>query len=135
MIQQELENKDEFVATLHQVFTELDTNDSGGLSIEEFEQYLDDDKIMAFLRTMGLNVSQARTLFALLDVDGTGLVDIDEFASGLLRLRGGATNLDMAILKYEVQWIHRNIVQLHAVVDPSGVSCQNGRASSKPKAR
>lgn len=114
MIQQELENKDEFVFTLQQVFNELDTNDSGSLSLEEFEQHINDEKIMAYLRSLDINISQARTLFTLLDVDHTGEVDIDEFAGGLLRLKGGATSMDMAVLKYQVEWIHSNILQLQA---------------------
>jgi hypothetical protein len=114
VIQQELENKDEFVSVLQHVFEELDTNGSGGLSLEEFEQHIEDEKIMAYLRTMEINISQARTLFTLLDVDQGGEVDIDEFASGLLRLKGGATSMDMAILKYQVEWIHHNILHLRS---------------------
>jgi len=116
MIQQELEHKDEFVATLQQVFDELDANNSGSLSLEEFEQYINDEKIMAYLRTLDINISHARMLFTLLDVDLTGEVDIDEFASGLLRLKGGASSIDMAVLKYQIEWIHHNVMQLQKLV-------------------
>lgn len=116
MIQQELENKDEFVSTLQQVFDELDTNGSGALSFEEFEQHMNDEKITAYLRTLDINVSQVCTLFTLLDVDQTGEVDIDEFATGLLRLKGGATSMDMAVLRYQLEWIHHNVMQLQTLI-------------------
>lgn len=116
MIQQELESKDDFVSTLHQVFDEMDADNSGSLTAEEFAQYIGDEKIMAYLRTLEINIDQAHTLFTLLDVDGTGEVDIDEFATGLARLKGGATSIDMAVLKYQVEWIHHNVMQLHMLV-------------------
>merc|ERR1719158_894452 len=91
---------------MEQVFEELDTNDSGALSLGEFEKHIEDEKLAAF----DLDVSQVRTLFTLLDVDRTGEVDLDEFVSGCLRLKGGAKSLDMAILKYQVEWILHNII-------------------------
>lgn len=125
MIQQELENKDEFVATLQQVFEELDTNASGSLSLNEFEQHISDEKIIAYLSAMDINISHARTLFTLLDVDLTGEVDIDEFAGGLLRLKGGATSMDIAVLKYQVDWIHQNILAMHRLISgQAGLECQ-----------
>merc|ERR1712061_173008 len=113
IVQQELENKGEFVSLMMQVFHELDTNDSGALSLEEFEKHIDDDKIQAYLKTLEIDVSQVRTLFTLLDVDRTGEVDIDEFVGGCLRLRGGATSMDLAVLKYQVEWIVKKMQSLH----------------------
>jgi len=112
IVQEEMENKGEFVNLMQQVFNELDTNSSGALSFEEFEKHIEDDKILAYLRTLEIDVSQVRTLFTLLDVDNTGEVDIDEFVGGCLRLRGGATSMDLAVLKYQVEWIVRNVQTL-----------------------
>merc|ERR1712217_411645 len=101
-----------------QVFNELDTNHGGALSLEEFEKHIDDDKIQAYLKTLEIDVSQVRTLFTLLDVDRTGEVDIDEFVGGCLRLRGGATSMDLAVLKYQVEWILRGVQSLHRALEP-----------------
>jgi len=116
VVMEELKSKDEFVAVMQQVFEELDTNDSGALSLEEFEKHIEDEKIVAFLSSMGLDVSQVRTLFTLLDVDRTGEVDLEEFVSGCLRLRGGAKSLDMAILKFQVDWILHNFRSMDTYV-------------------
>ena len=61
-MQQELEHKDEFVSLLRAVFEELDVNGSGALSLAEFEKHIDDDKIIAFLSTLEINISEARTI-------------------------------------------------------------------------
>jgi len=116
VVQQELEQKGEFVTLMQQVFDELDTNSSGALSLEEFEKHIEDEKILAYLRTQQIDISQVRTLFTLLDVDCTGEVDIDEFVGGCLRLRGGATSMDLAVLKYQVEWILHNVQTLQKSV-------------------
>merc|ERR1719498_38838 len=110
VVLEEIESKGTMRAMMEQVFEELDTNDSGALSLEEFEKHIEDEKLTAFLSSFDLDVSQVRTLFTLLDVDRTGEVDLDEFVSGCLRLKGGAKSLDMAILKYQVEWILHNII-------------------------
>merc|ERR1719210_1659427 len=51
-VQQELEHKSEFIAIMQQVFQELDTNDHGSLRLEEFEQHIGDEKIIAYLSTL-----------------------------------------------------------------------------------
>jgi len=109
VVLEEMESKLEFISVMQQVFQELDTNDSGALSLEEFEKHIEDPKLTAFLASFELDVSQVRTLFTLLDVDRTGEVDLEEFVSGCLRLKGGAKSLDMAILKYQVEWIMYNV--------------------------
>jgi len=105
MIQEEMAQKNEFMQVMQEVFDELDSNQSGALSLEEFERHINDEKIIAYMSQLGLDVSQIRTLFKLLDADRTGEVDLEEFVSGCLRLRGGAKNLDLAILTYQVEFL------------------------------
>jgi len=116
VVQQELEHKGELIAIMQQVFAELDTNNSGALSLNEFEQHIEDEKILAYLSTLELDVNQVRTLFLLLDVDQTGEVDLEEFVNGCLRLKGGAKSLDMAILKYQAEWMVHNLLALQKLV-------------------
>mmetsp|Transcript_86770 Transcript_86770/g.165838 ORF Transcript_86770/g.165838 Transcript_86770/m.165838 type:complete len:706 (+) Transcript_86770:2-2119(+) len=117
LVQQEMENKAEFVATMQQVFEELDTNNSGTLSKEEFEKQIQDENIMAYLSTLELDIDQVRTLLTLLDLDQNGEVDIEEFVSGCLRLKGEAKSLDMAILQYQVEYILHNLSSLNRLLE------------------
>jgi len=120
---QEMENKDELEDIIQQVFMELDTNNSGALSLDEFEKHIDDEKIMAYLRSRGIDIMQVRSLFTLLDVDKTGDVDMDEFVKGVLRLRGGASRIDMAFLTYQVEWI---LHALEKLVDTTPAELNQG---------
>jgi len=121
LVQQEVEQKVEFVETMQRVFEELDTNGSGTLSLEEFEQQMDDENVLTFLSTLELDIDQVRTLLTLLDLDQNGEVDIEEFITGCLRLKGGAKSLDMAILQYQVEWILHNTAALN---EKMGLSSQ-----------
>merc|ERR1719191_1134375 len=131
VVLEEMESKGEFISMMQQVFEELDTNDSGALSMQEFEKHIEDEKLTAFLKSFDLDVSQVRTLFTLLDVDRTGEVDLDEFVSGCMRLKGGAKSLDMAILKYQVEWIMHNFMLWDKKFDFALRTAAEGRLSQR----
>lgn len=109
VVAEEMAQRAEFTAVMQQVFMELDQNNSGALTYDEFEQHIEDDKIMAYLQTLELDATQIRSLFMLLDVDRTGEVDLDEFVTGCVRLKGGAKNLDMAFLKFQLDYVVHSI--------------------------
>lgn len=123
-VQQEMENESELIAIIQEVFMELDTNHSGALSFEEFERHIDDDKIIAFLRSREIDVRQIRTLFHLLDTDQTGDVDMEEFVAGILRLKGGATTLDMAVLNYQLVSVQHQIEYVVSIMKPFSPAAQ-----------
>jgi hypothetical protein len=109
VVQQELEQKLQYMDKLQRIFEELDADESGTLTVQEFEEQVQDEKILSYLSTLELDVAQVRTLLTLLDRDQNGEVDIEEFVTGCLRLRGGAKSLDMALLQYRVEWLMRNV--------------------------
>merc|ERR1712173_488569 len=102
-----------FFQNMQRVFEELDTNSSGTLTLEEFEKQMEDENVLTFLSTLELDIDQVKTLLCLLDRDQNGEVDVDEFITGCIRLKGGAKSLDMAILQYQVEWIVYNMASLH----------------------
>jgi hypothetical protein len=112
LVQQEMEQKVEFVEMLQRVFEELDSNGSGTLTLDEFEQQIQDEHILTYLSTLELDIDQVRVLLSLLDVDQNGEVDIEEFITGCLRLKGRAKSLDMAILQYQIEWMLHNLSSL-----------------------
>merc|ERR1712176_1600753 len=72
-----------------------------GLSWEEFRTHLQNDKVKAYFQALELDVSQAHSLFRLLDVDGSHEVGLEEFLEGCLRLKGGARSIDVNMIMYE----------------------------------
>merc|ERR1711870_43656 len=93
-------------------FHEADTDKSGMLSWEEFSEHLQDDKVKAYFQALELDVSQARGLFKLLDIDGNNQVGLNEFLDGCMRLKGQAKSIDVNMLLYENRRLMRKIGEI-----------------------
>merc|ERR1712032_603512 len=84
-----------------ELFQQVDTDDSGTISLEEFEENLRDENVLACFSVVQIEVSEARGLFQLLDINETGEVDIEEFIVGCCRLHCAAQSIEMAAELYE----------------------------------
>mmetsp|Transcript_5205 Transcript_5205/g.12535 ORF Transcript_5205/g.12535 Transcript_5205/m.12535 type:complete len:821 (-) Transcript_5205:58-2520(-) len=80
---------------LEDVFHEIDTDNSGYITVQEFDACLQTAGGRAFFEVVGLSTVQAYDLFRLIDVDGDHSVDIDEFANGCMTFMGEAKNFDI----------------------------------------
>jgi len=108
--QKTLEKNREYYNNIRRFFQEADIDGSGSLSWREFEDYLGDENVQAYFQSFELDVTQARTLFRLLDLDESDDVDIDEFVEGCMRMRGQARSIDVHMLLYENEkMICRNV--------------------------
>lgn len=110
MIQQELEDQTSKTEQLEDVFQEIDVGAAGYLDLADFQRLVADPRIIAYFRTMGLEISTAYHLFRLLDLDNSDTVSVSEFVLGCLRLQGTAKNVDVATLMYEnkrmmIKWV------------------------------
>lgn len=104
-IAEELRNQQSSLNSIRDVFLELDVSGDGLITLQEFESRLNDEAVVAYFRTMKLDVSDAKTLFRLLDADDSDEVDVDEFVTGCYRLAGEATNLHSQVLLSEIKHI------------------------------
>jgi len=67
---------------------------------------------------LGLDVSEARGLFQLLDIDDDQEVSIEELVHGITRLKGGAKGLDLATVMFENKKVHLRLdAFMHFVED------------------
>eukprot|EP00928_Gymnodinium_smaydae_P094452 TRINITY_DN7936_c0_g3_i2.p1 TRINITY_DN7936_c0_g3~~TRINITY_DN7936_c0_g3_i2.p1 ORF type:complete len:679 (+),score=90.80 TRINITY_DN7936_c0_g3_i2:218-2038(+) len=119
LIQQRLAEKEEFTRRLRNLFERLDTSMDGDISLAEFETHLEDDHMKAFLESFEIDPSDAWTLFRLLDADGGGSVDSEEFVDGCIRLKGNAKTIHVAQLTYHHKWIMDVICELSEYVHES----------------
>merc|ERR1719321_1048174 len=62
-----------------------------------------------YFESVDLDVAEAKGLFKLLDRNGNGVVEAEEFVLGCLRLRGNAKAIDLATLMYENRRAFRRI--------------------------
>jgi hypothetical protein len=73
----------------------------GMTTLEEFEHRLEDPVLCHYFDSCDVDPGEARGLFKLLDANGSGVIDSEEFIMGCLRLRGNAKAIDLATIMYE----------------------------------
>lgn len=79
-----------YVERLKAVFSNMDDSGDGQCSREEFENHLGDVEVQALFRSLDIGVRDALCIFDLLDTDNSKTIDITEFVSGCISLRGNA---------------------------------------------
>lgn len=103
----------EVIHAVRKIFNMGDQNKNGVLSWNEFAATLEDPLNMRYFNTIGINSSEARGLFNLLDADDSGSISVQEFIQGCLRLRGQAKAIDLATLIYMtkrmVYWLQERL--------------------------
>jgi len=115
--QSELDRITEETKNIRRFFHDADKDNSGGLSWEEFETYLQREHVQAYFQSFQLDVSQAHTLFRLLDVDSSNRVEIDELVEGCMRMRGQARSLDVHMLLYETELMIKKNLDFQRVLE------------------
>merc|ERR1712176_32003 len=99
------------------------------VNYKEFSKRMQDERVIAYFAIMGLDSCDVWDLFRLLDTDQSAELDLDEFVSGFMRLRGQAKSIDLARLSYEnkqmrarlatfMDWMERNMTEVLKRVPP-----------------
>lgn len=99
------------VSNLKQLFKSNKISLTGSLSWKEFESLLRNKStyLVNYFRAIDVDPCEAKGVFQLLDLDGSGTIDAEEFLNGCLRLRGPAKALDLAVLMHEVKEIRKDM--------------------------
>jgi len=129
IIQSQLEERSSVINMIRGIFEDSDTDGSGHVTFEEFEQLLANQEMVAYLQAMGIDGSEAKGLFKLLDDDGSGVVSIDEFITGFLRLKGGAKAVDMVTLLYENRKISKKLHRIFKEARNANINLSHIRAT------
>lgn len=133
------EDKDiELMNMAAKLFIDADDDDSQDITLQEWTEQLNMGNLDEYIRAVGISRAEAGRLFDLLDMDGSGTVNIAEFVRGCLRLRGPAKAMDMADMllnmKRENFETHKQILSLQAAVQQIADSHFN-RSPRTPKNR
>jgi len=110
-IYEEMTSKDSYMTLMKTVLQEADNDESGTVSWGEFQKYLDDPRMKEFFKAIELDVTEARGLYKLLDVDESDEVPIEEFVTGCFRLKGAGKSLDLASLMHENKKVMRVLMK------------------------
>eukprot|EP00930_Biecheleria_cincta_P045176 TRINITY_DN31145_c0_g1_i1.p1 TRINITY_DN31145_c0_g1~~TRINITY_DN31145_c0_g1_i1.p1 ORF type:complete len:576 (+),score=95.76 TRINITY_DN31145_c0_g1_i1:87-1814(+) len=108
VLQTILNNKQANVEKLQALFSEIDKDNNGIITYSMFEEKVNDSAVQTYFESLEIDVWDAWTFFKLLDDDGGGGIEAEEFLMGCLRLRGSARAVDMAKLCHDHAWHVKN---------------------------
>jgi len=108
MISEHLTNKSFYVKKLKALFADI-AGDDEMLAVDTFEQNINDEHMQAFFQTLGIKVSDAFTLFKLLDRSEEHCIDLERFVEGCLSLKGNASAMGLGNLAHEVRWLTQHL--------------------------
>eukprot|EP00747_Dinoflagellata_sp_TGD_P107646 gnl/TRDRNA2_/TRDRNA2_170181_c3_seq3.p1 gnl/TRDRNA2_/TRDRNA2_170181_c3~~gnl/TRDRNA2_/TRDRNA2_170181_c3_seq3.p1 ORF type:complete len:349 (-),score=46.27 gnl/TRDRNA2_/TRDRNA2_170181_c3_seq3:34-990(-) len=109
VVQNLISSRKAYVSKLVHLFRAMDIDASGGVTIHEMEQLIKGEKMHAWLEAMDLDPDDAWEFFRLLDTDEGNTVDLGEFVTGCLKLRGMAKGIDLAVLMAETRWMRKRL--------------------------
>jgi len=113
MAHEELQSKKRYLESMQDIFEEMDADGQGTISMEEFQENLKDERVIAYFNALKLDVTDARVLFRLLDTDDSGEITIDEFIVGCYKLQGESRSLDMKIMQFELNVVRDLSHEMH----------------------
>jgi len=112
MIQENALKKEVYSEHLKELFHKIDIDGSGCINGDEMEFVLSDQNLFEYLDSMDIFANDARTLFSLLDYQDRGVVNIDEFCEGCLRLKGEAKAFDIHFMIYNNERSQRRLDEI-----------------------
>merc|ERR1712007_91287 len=112
MLRQAQEKKNNMIQLVGELFTQLDTDQSGKLSYEELDSHLHDESLQEYFCVLEMEPEEAKDLFCLLDIRGEGEVSITDFTNGCLKIMGAPKNLDICTCLYQSR---RMIILLESI--------------------
>ncbi|CAE8607549.1 unnamed protein product, partial [Polarella glacialis] len=121
VIHADTEKKQEYMDSMRKLFQEMDLDDSGALTVNEFDKSLRDERVRTYFRcALNLDVDAARDIFQIVrngdrmkaDQDESMELNIDEFVNGCYNLQGGARQLDTKISLHEVRKLQKDMQEV-----------------------
>merc|ERR1712217_833739 len=79
MVKERLAQRESYLHKLLDFFEAADTNGDGRVSVQEFHEILQNERIKVWLSTLEIDATEAQELFDLLVTDGQGSLSENEF--------------------------------------------------------
>eukprot|EP00928_Gymnodinium_smaydae_P005041 TRINITY_DN11737_c0_g1_i1.p1 TRINITY_DN11737_c0_g1~~TRINITY_DN11737_c0_g1_i1.p1 ORF type:complete len:483 (+),score=71.82 TRINITY_DN11737_c0_g1_i1:1066-2514(+) len=139
LVKSEKMNKREFIGNMSKIFKDVDKHGAGEIQLSDLQKHMEDVDVCAYFAALGVDSDQVSHLFALLDDDNSGVVTREEFLGGVLRLRGQAKSLDIAVVLQKLDYLADQIEVMEKVIRFAALSSSaptprnsRNRASSSP---
>jgi len=127
MMWNELDRRKRWVRDVRRLFRSAEGGHTGRLDWDSFCNLLGDLQMQNVLKSLGVDVTaiEPRMLFDLFDTDGGGTVEINEFASGLMKLHGSAKAVDLARIKYKMVGMNTRIKEIKQMLESQGFAASS----------
>merc|ERR1712176_1440796 len=101
MLVEHLESKIRWLAEVRTLFMKADEGQKETIEFQNFCQLLTDVRVQFYFNRLGINAApdNAYAIFQLLDVEGSGSINLDMFVQGIQQLQGSARSIDVFQLK------------------------------------
>eukprot|EP00929_Paragymnodinium_shiwhaense_P089204 TRINITY_DN49399_c0_g1_i1.p1 TRINITY_DN49399_c0_g1~~TRINITY_DN49399_c0_g1_i1.p1 ORF type:complete len:744 (+),score=110.86 TRINITY_DN49399_c0_g1_i1:89-2233(+) len=134
VLMEQLENREKWFDEVKAIFESADSDGSGCVDGEEFTKQIKEDvRLQAQFRKLGVHVEaySASGLFQLLDFDGNGELDLDEFCLALQMVHGPARSIDVAKITHDTRVLRRGLSDL---IDLCSVHFDKTMSKERPSA-
>mmetsp|Transcript_66066 Transcript_66066/g.204482 ORF Transcript_66066/g.204482 Transcript_66066/m.204482 type:complete len:673 (-) Transcript_66066:58-2076(-) len=105
MIERETSKRKAMLQNLKNLLEEADSDGSGTITWEEFDQFTQNPHIKMYLSAHEIDITQAHEIFDLIDRNREGEVMIDDFVLSFIEFKGAAKGTDVVILRNDVSKI------------------------------
>merc|ERR1712154_127264 len=114
VLMEQMDSRKAWFAEVKELFEAADVDGSGCLNKQEFTDKLQDLRMQAWFRKVGVQVESysADGLFQILDFDGDGVLDLDEFFIALQQVHGPARSIDVAKTNRDTRMLRRELADL-----------------------
>jgi len=110
-VEVKMKAKKKYAEEMLDFFHAADQSNDGYLTLDEFQQMLDDDRVKTWLSLMEIDILEISEFFYLLAGED-GLVSPQEFVRGILRCKGMARSQDVIAILHSTHRMHRELSEM-----------------------
>lgn len=96
-------------ANLQKLFKNIDKDESGYITKDEFTEYLLDMRANQYFSVLQISIADADKIFAMIDIEHDNKVSISEFIRGCQKFKGYAKNVDIAVITCQIRDLSRQL--------------------------
>jgi len=91
------------------IFDEMDEDASGSITWEEMAGALENPATNRYFHALGLKTEDMRQLFSMIDDNGSGQIDLQDFLDGCSRCTGDAKSIDIHAILHDIKRLHKRL--------------------------
>eukprot|EP00930_Biecheleria_cincta_P040232 TRINITY_DN27580_c0_g1_i1.p1 TRINITY_DN27580_c0_g1~~TRINITY_DN27580_c0_g1_i1.p1 ORF type:complete len:570 (+),score=100.10 TRINITY_DN27580_c0_g1_i1:56-1765(+) len=103
ILEERKQQKRKWVERFRHVFSMMDEDHSGYISLSELEGFSNQEALRSYLASLDMDFYACLDVWEILDANEDGKLNIEEFVEGLLSLRGNAKTIDLIAIKYDLR--------------------------------